>query len=170
VIGARCSVGNCNDDYARHEANDSNMRVLLVIAALIIAAGCEAPRTKNDPRLVSDWSFQPPHGWTEVGNQSWRSSSPPQLIALHIMPAAARHPIDLRWVLEPYSMKTTRITLCHGLPALFGERHFWFGSNVDEIATQKSGSIAIASYYYPRFYDSDASAESSIRSICPRTR
>ena len=143
------------------------MRVFLAIVALIVSGGCEATHAQSDPHLVSEWSFQSPRGWTKAGNQTWRSSTPPQLISLHIMPA--RRPVDLRIMFDPYGTTSTRLTLCHGLPALFGESRPWFGSVVsDEIATQKSGSIAVASYHYPRFYNPDAGAESSIRSICPR--
>jgi hypothetical protein len=56
-----------------------------------------------------------------------------------------------------------------GVPALFAKWRPWFGQTIqDEIATQQSGSIAIASYYYQRSYNPDAEAERSIRSLCPK--
>ena len=144
------------------------MRVFAVTVALIIAGGCEAPRVQSDPHLVSEWSFQPPRGWTAAGNQTWRSSIPPQLVSLHVMPA--RRPRNLRSLLDPYFTTYSRTALCHGVPALFGESRPWFGQTIaDEIAMQQSGSIAVASYYYPRFFSPDADAERSIRSLCPKT-
>jgi hypothetical protein len=66
-------------------------------------------------------------------------------------------------------MRYSRITLCHGRTALFGEWRPWFGTTIeDEVAAQQSGSIAVAGYYYPRFYHADADAEASIRSLCPK--
>jgi hypothetical protein len=142
-------------------------RVLAAAVALVIAGGCGAPRVRNDPRLVSQWSFHSPDGWTEVGNQRWRSSNPPQLVSLHIMPAHRRK--QLRRLLDPFSTTYSRIALCHGVPALFGEWRPWFGGTVkDEVAAQQSGSVAVASYYYPRAYTPDADAEQSIRSLCPK--
>jgi len=143
------------------------MRVFVAIVALIIAGGCEAPRVQSDPRIVSEWSFRPPRGWIKAGDQTWRSSSPPQLVSLQVMPE--RRPRNLREILDPYGTTYLRTTLCHGVPALFGESRPWFGRvNEDEIATQQSGSIVVASYYYPRFYSPDADAERSIRSLCPK--
>ena len=143
------------------------MRAFVVTVAIIITGGCEAPRVQNDPRLVSEWSFQPPRGWNETENQTWRSSSPPQTVSLQIMPA--RRLRNLRSLLDPYNTTYSRTTLCHGVPALFGEWRPWFGRIIeDEIATQQPGSIAVASYYYPRFYSPDIGAERSIRSLCPK--
>ena len=142
-------------------------RCLAVAAAFVVAGGCQAPRIPNDARLVSQWSFHPPSGWADAGNQSWRSLTPPQLVSLHVMPPLRRKP--LRWILDPFSTTYSRITLCHGVPALFGEWRPWFGGTVkDEVAAQQSGSVAVASYYYPRVYTPDAGAERSIRSLCPK--
>jgi hypothetical protein len=144
-----------------------SMRAFVVTVALIIAAGCQAPRVRSDPRLVSEWSFRPPRNWTEAENQTWRSSGPPQLVSLQVMPA--RRPRNLREILDPYGTTYSRTILCHGVPALFGEWRPWFGRVVgDEIAAQHSGSIAVASYYYPRLNSPDADAERSIRSLCPK--
>lgn len=143
------------------------MRVFVVAAALIIAGGCEAPRIRSDPHLVSEWSFHQPRGWTETGTLSWRSLNPPQLVSLQVV--AAPRPRSLRNFLDPYSTTYSRTTLCHGVQALFGEWRPWLGRTIeDEVATQQSGSIAIARYYYPRFYGPDADAERSIRSLCPK--
>jgi hypothetical protein len=142
------------------------MRVF-VIVALIIAGGCQAPRAHSDPRLVSKWLFQAPRGWAEAKDQTWRSSSTPELVSLQIMPE--RRPRDLREILNPYNTTYSRVTLCRGVPALFAKWRPWFGQTIqDEIATQQSGSIAIASYYYQRSYNPDAEAERSIRSLCPK--
>jgi hypothetical protein len=142
-------------------------KVLAVAVAFIVSGGCAAPRTPNDPRLVSQWSFHSPSGWTQVGNQRWRSSNLPQLVSVHVMPAHRGKP--LRSLLDPFSTTYSRITLCHGVPALFGQWRPWFGGTVeDEVAAQQSQSVAVASYYYPRAYAPDADAERSIRSLCPK--
>jgi hypothetical protein len=69
----------------------------------------------------------------------------------------------------PFFTAGSRITLCHGLPALLGHENAPFSMSIDEaVATQQRGSVAVASYTYPRFSPPDPAAEASIRSLCPR--
>jgi hypothetical protein len=159
----------------------AHVRALIAVAAIGLAAGCSAPHFSSvSPRIMAEWSFQPPRGWEAFtirpplgmppipGVRSWRTSFPPQIISLHIMPQ--RHLSSLQpMAFGPFFNTVSRITLCHGLPALLGLGRPPFGSVVsDGVATQQHGSVAIASYSYPRFWSPDPNAEASIRSLCPR--
>lgn len=98
--------------------------------------------------------------------RSWSPRNGLQIVSLQILPAP--RPRELRSVLDPYFTKYTVITLCRGLPALFGEERTPFGTSVkDEVATEAAGSIAIASYRYSRFGPPDPAGEAALRSLCP---
>jgi hypothetical protein len=129
--------------------------------------------------VVSQWEFQPPRSWVSVdpargpfplalsGARQWRSSDSLESISLQVMPT--RQPRRLRAILDPYFTVYSRISVCRNLPALFGRQRLPFGRVIsDEIAIEQRGSIAVASYYYPRFRSPDVSAEKSLRTLCPK--
>jgi hypothetical protein len=151
----------------------------IAVAAMLFAASCSAPQPAVSPQLMDAWSFHPPHGWVSFtikgpfgqpgspGRRSWRTSTPPQILSLNVMPA--RRPLDLQLIAGSFFTSSSHITLCRGLPALLNRERLPFGMSIkDSVATQQAGSIAIATYYYPRFFPPDPSAEASIRSLCPR--
>jgi hypothetical protein len=158
-------------------------RTLIAAAAILFAAGCTPPQPPPvSPRLMAEWSFQPPRGWEAFtlegplrpplpGMRSWRTSFPPQIISLSVM--SQRHLQSLRnfqmIMFGPFFVAVTRITLCHGLPGLLAHQRAPFGMSIDDsVAMQQPGSAATASYTYPRFSSPEPDAEASIRSLCPR--
>jgi hypothetical protein len=153
------------------------MNRLRCFVALSAICGCAQPQTTS-PRIASTWRFDPPRGWIPSkasvpfgmaplpGVREWRSWKLVQTISLQILPAG--RPRRLRAILDPYFTTYSKISLCHRLPALFGKARPPFGWIIsDEVAMEQRGSIAIASYYYPRFAEPDAAAETSLRSLCP---
>jgi len=131
--------------------------------------GCAAPRVESDGRLMAQWRFAAPPGWTTRDGRIWSSPSHTTLLSFQLLPAS--RPRDLRAILDPYFTHYSPIRLCRGLPALLGEERPPFGTSVaDEVATQQPGSIAIATYRYGRGSVPDPAAERSIRSLCPTRR
>jgi len=142
-------------------------RPLATAAALLFTAGCFTQRTPADAQLIAQWRFAPPRDWVPSRTNEWESANSHGLLSLQVLPAKR----PLRAIIDPYFTEYASVKLCRGTPALLGKWRPPFGFTIsDEIAMQQPGSIAIATYLYPRRFSADPAAETALRSLCPRER
>lgn len=142
-------------------------RWFCALATIVALAACVGPQVRNSPLLVSQWSFKPPAGWADAGNQAWQSADRLEFVSLHVLPA--RNNVYLVKMVSPRDSKIAYITLC-GVRALFAQWRPWFGRTYsDEVVAQRPGSVAIATYYYPRLSSPDSNVERSLRTLCPKS-
>jgi hypothetical protein len=151
--------------------------------ALALAILCSC--TQHQSRLAAvpvesaGWTFRPPPSWRAVGKQvtifglpsvrgvrQWRSRSRAQSISFHVTPVKGS--VELRARLDPYLTQYSTLAVCRGLHALYGRWRPPFGLVVsDDVAMERPGSIAVATYFFPRSATPDPDAEKSIRTLCP---